>query len=114
MGELIPLFQSAITALGVAEDQVRSFSREYLKDGTKAIRLHLFNGQTLLWEETPEGIRSQHLYELPSWTTPEERDRVVKRLYSKGRLTQTEIAQAIGCSQKTVSNILRRMGVRTR
>ena len=110
MNDLIPI--GAMQKIGINEDDVRSLHQSFDRAGTKTLRIHLWNGRTLVWKESPEGIRNHQALSVPEWSTLEERSAIIKRLYTDDKLTQVEIAQALGISQKTVSNSLRKLGIR--
>ena len=64
-------------------------------------------GLTIKLTQSKEGVKELSLTQVPNIDTKEKRDNVIKEMADQNK-TQVEIAQKVGVSQSTVSNVLKK------
>ena len=87
--------------------QIKSLSYGVKKrTGEKFIRASLDDGRTYIRTLSQSGINEQRQIQIPSYTTRAERDDIVMDLLDK--YVQSDVADFMGLSQGTISNIKRK------
>ena len=76
------------------------------RTGETIARITYANGQTFIRKQSSSGLDEQIKITPPPITSKEERNQIIRELNRKN-YTQVEIADIVGISQSTVSNILR-------
>ena len=64
-------------------------------------------GLTIKLTQSKEGVKELTVTQVPNIDTKEKRDNVIKEMAAQNK-TQGEIAQTVGVSQSTVSNVLKK------
>ena len=77
------------------------------KTGAKIARAVLDNGSTLIKTVTASGVVSEAIHTIPEILSVEQRNGIIKDLYSQ-KHNQDTIAAMLDISQSTVSNVLRK------
>ena len=87
--------------------QINSLSYGVKKrTGEKFIRASLDDGRTYIRTLSQSGINEQRQIQIPPYTTKAERDNIVMDLLDK--YVQSDVADFMGLSQGTISNIKRK------
>lgn len=76
------------------------------RTGERFAKATTSDGKTFIKTLSKSGVSQNSIIEIPSYSTREERDAIIKELSRNN--TQDDIADMLGISQGTVSNSLRR------